>query len=85
MKILKKIIKLGDSKVITLPKIISEKLIPGQVYCFDIELVDEPIEKIAITYKCKVCQHSFSVEKGDDIYCTACGSEAVKRVKGGIW
>jgi predicted Zn-ribbon and HTH transcriptional regulator len=77
MIIERSIINLGQSKGITLPKSISENLNPKDRVLLDIkilEILNRPGE--IKEYRCKACNHVFSLEHmKDDIYCPACENE----------
>ncbi len=38
-----------------------------------------------ITYRCKKCNHIFSIEENDDKYCVACNCEDLELIKQEVW
>ncbi len=81
MEIIKKIIKLGNSLSITLPKEINNKVIKGDICLFSIDLMKIiKRENKIIHYKCSACEHHFH---NDDIepYCPICNNESLIIIK----
>ena len=73
MKTIRKILKIGNSKLISLPKEITQNLAIGDVVLFDIN-VKEILTNTERTYRCKKCGYDFSAGT-EDVYCPACSNE----------
>ena len=72
MKISRKIIKIGNSNAITLPKEVNVNA--GDVVIFEIKILDVLNQNEEILYKCLDCGKP-SMSPNYDIFCKHCGKE----------
>jgi len=84
MKKVFKILKVGNSKLITLPKELAIKVHIGDLVKFDLELLDilESDKNNITLYRCKKCDYHVDKDINDDNYCPACGEEGVLEIWG---
>lgn len=79
MKIAKKILSIGNSKAITLPKEIAKKVSIGDLVLFEVK-VREILSEGLTNYKCLACEHRFIGEK-ENAYCPACENENLEVIE----
>ena len=72
MKYLTKIRKFkSGTSYVNIPKMIITSVNPGT----SVYITLEKVENHPIEYKCKKCEHVFTLDSNEETYCTACGSE----------
>lgn len=85
MKIIKQIVKIGNSLGIILDKKVSAGLKHGDFLEIEFNKIETPtITSVPIikSYRCKTCSHERDIPFGEDIYCSACGTESLEELNG---
>ncbi len=77
MKTQKKILRIGGSKAITLPRELSETFLDGDIAIFSIEVIENLGQPR--NHRCKACNHIFFTEP-QEAYCPVCNCEELEIV-----